>query len=391
MSATAPQSAGRILFSVNAAWNVVNFRAGLIRALVAAGYDVTVAASSDAHAAGVEALGCSFVDLAMDAQGRSPLADLALFGRYVRLMREGRYDAFLGYTAKPNIYGSLAARLCGVSVINNIAGLGMIFNERGPTSRIIRALYRVALSRSAHVFFQNASDRKLFADEALVDPARTELLPGSGVDLDRFCPEALPSLASASQQTEQRFVFLLVARLLWEKGVAELVEAGHLVRARHPGAEVRLLGFVSEGKPAFVGQQDLERWEREGGTTYLGTATDVRPYLAAADCAVLPSYYPEGTPRTLLEAAAMGRPIITCDMPGCRDVVEDGANGYLVPPRDAASLAARMIDLIELGPDRRRQMGVRSREIAETRFDEQIVIARYLAVLADLPRMAHAR
>ena len=374
---TAERGRGRILFSVNSAWNVANFRAGLVRALIDAGYDVTVAAPRGAHARQVEALGCRFVDLPMQPHGRSPAADLGVLARYVRLMRAERPVAYLGYTAKPNIYGSIAARICGVPAVNNVAGLGLVFNERGATARVLRRLYAVALRRSARVFFQNPDDLALFARERLVDPARCELLPGSGVDLDRFAP---PPPREAAPDP---FVFLLVARLLWEKGVAELVEAGRRLRRRRPDVAVRILGFTGPG-PAFVQPSNLAAWEAEGAATYLGTADDVRPHLAAADCVVLPSYYPEGTPRALLEAAATGRPIITCDMPGCRDVVEHGGNGFLVPPRDAAALAAAMEAVAALPPPALAAMGRRSREVAAARFDERIVVDRYLRVLGDV-------
>ena len=370
-------SLGRILFSVNAAWNVANFRSGLIRRLLADGFDVTVATPRDAWVPNVEDLGCRYVELPMQPQGRSPLADLILLGRYVRLMHAERPDAFLGFTAKANIYGSLAAAMCGVPAINNIAGLGMVFNEAGTTNRILRGLYRLALRRSAHIFFQNSEDLALFRRDGLVGPGAGELLPGSGVDLDRFRPRPAP-------HERRRFVFLLVARLLWEKGIRELVAAGRMVRDRYPEIEIQLLGFVEPGKPAFVQLRDLEQWDREGVATYLGSATDVRPHLEQADCVVLPSYYPEGTPRSLLEAAAMGKPLITCDMPGCRDVVVDGENGYLVPPRNAEALAARMLDLLARDPISLAAMGRRSREIAETRFDEQLVLNRYAAVLREI-------
>lgn len=370
-------SAGRILFSVNAAWNVVNFRSGLIRRLLADGFDVTVATPRDAWVSKVEDLGCRYVELPMQPQGRSPLADLALLTRYIRLMRAERPDAFLGFTAKPNIYGSLAARLCNVPTINNIAGLGLVFNESGVTNRILRELYRRALRRSTQVFFQNPEDLALFRSEKIVPADKGELLPGSGVDLDRFKP-------SPASNDPGRFVFLLVARLLWEKGIKELVAAGRIVRERYPSAEIQLLGFVEPGRPAFVQHADLKRWQEEGAARYLGTAADVRPYIEQADCVVLPSYYPEGTPRSLLEAAAMGKPIITCDMPGCRDVVADGENGFLVRPRDAAALADRMLEIA--GRDRTglTAMGRRSREIAETRFDEKLVLERYSAALRAL-------
>lgn len=369
-----------ILFSVNTSWNVVNFRSGLIRSLLAQGYAITVAAPRDDHSAAIEALGCRFVALPMQRDGRSPFADVRLLFDFVRLFLREKPMVFLGYTAKPNIYGSIAAALTGVPAINNIAGLGRVFGERGLTHRILRALYRLALRRSTRVFFQNRDDLAMFVDTGLVTHGRVALLPGSGVDLARFSPAA-PAERSGP-------IFLLVARLLWTKGIAETVAAARQLRSRHPDATIKLLGFVEDGNPAFVSHADLQGWQRDGDIVYLGAANDVRPHLAAADCVLLPSYYPEGTPRSLLEAAAMGKPIVTCDMPGCRDVVVEGQNGFLVPPRDAAALATAMIRFCRLTPAQRAAMGRRSRQLAEERFDERIIHDSYAAALGDLPQAA---
>ncbi len=373
---------GHILFTVNASWNVVNFRSGLIRGLLADGYRVTVAAPRDRHSPAIEALGCVYRELPMENHGRSPLGDLALFARFIRLIRRERPDFFLGYTVKPNTYGTLAAALFGVPTVNNIAGLGLVFNETGATARIVRTLYRVALARSRRVFFQNAEDRAMFVDAGLVDAAVADLLPGSGVDLERFAPA--PARAAP-------FTFLLVARLLWEKGLAEYVEAGRIVRERHPGCRVRLLGFIDDATPAGVPRARIEAWQAAGDIEYLGSAEDVRPHLAEADCVVLPSYYREGTPRTLLEAAAMAKPIITSDMPGCRDVVDHGRNGELVPPRDVPALAAAMGRMVEASPEARAAMGAASRAKAEAVYDERIVVARYLATLDEIGRAPRGR
>ena len=369
-----PGSRGRILFVVNASWNVVNFRLGLIRRLMDEGYAVTVAAPRDAHSAAIEAAGCRYVDLPMQPHGRSPLADLGLLARFARVFAAERPDFYLGYTAKPNIYGSIAAAAFGVPAINNIAGLGTVFNEAGWTNRIIKRLYRLGLRRSARTFFQNREDMAMFVAGGIARADRADLLPGSGVDLTRFRP-------AAPRDRDGPFIFLLVARLLWDKGVRELIDAARRLRAEGRAIEVRLLGFVEAGKPSFVQQADLDAWTSEGIVTYLGTTADVRPHLAAADCVVLPSYYPEGTPRALLEAAAIARPVITCDMPGCRDVVVDGENGYLVPPRDPDALADAMRRMTELAPDALAAMGRASRARAEAVFDERLILDRYVAAL----------
>jgi len=368
----------KVLIALNTAWNLVNFRAGLIRGLRDAGYEVVTIAPPDEHVPRLRELGCRFVPLAMDNKGTHPGRDLVLLWRFWRLLRNERPDVFLGYTVKPNVYGSLAAHALGIPVINNIAGLGAVFIKRNWLTGLVQGLYRQALSRSKRVFFQNEDDRRMFVEGGLVKASVTGRLPGSGVDLGQFSPVPLDDGGRKGVR------FLLVARMLWDKGVGEFVEAARLVRHRHPDAEFCLLGFLDVQNPAAISRTQMEGWVAEGVVRYLGTADDVRPFVAGADCVVLPSYYREGVPRSLLEAAAMGRPIITTDAVGCRDVVDDGVNGYLCRTRDAADLAHKVERMIALTPAERAEMGCRGREKMEREFDERFVIKKYLEVIREI-------
>jgi glycosyltransferase involved in cell wall biosynthesis len=311
----------------------------------------------------------------MDKQGTSPVRDLALYARYRALLGRLRPDAFLGYTIKPNIYGSLAAHAHGIPVINNVAGLGVTFMRSGPLNRLVRAMYKTALRRSHHVFFQNPDDRRVFTTAGIVPEIRTSLLPGSGIDLDYFSP----SVETRTQGSD--FTFLLVSRLLWAKGIGEYVAAAELLRARSPGMRFQIAGILEPGRSGAVPEADVRRWQEQGSIEYLGALTDVRPAINRADCVVLPSYYPEGTPRSLLEAAALGRPLITCDVPGCREIVREGVNGFLCKPRDVDDLATAMGRMAALPSDKLLRMRQDSRHEAEQRFDEQIVVRRYLAAI----------
>ncbi len=369
----------KILISVNTAWNLVNFRAGLIRALVAQGHEVIAAAPFDNYAPRLAELGCRFVPLPMHNGGTDPGRDAMLLWRFVRLFWRERPDVYLGYTVKPNVYGSLAARWLGIAVINNIAGLGAVFIKDGWLVRLVRWLYRVALARSAKVFFQNGDDRQLFISGGLVRAEVSDLLPGSGIDLTRFAVQPLMVLNGGAR----KFRFLLIARMLWDKGVAEFVEAARLIHARWPQAECCLLGFVDVQNPAAVSAAQMDIWVSQGLVKYLGVSDDVRAEIATADCIVLPSYR-EGTPRTLLEAAAMGRPIITTDAVGCREVVDDGQNGYLCKLRDASDLADKMQQMLSLPLAQRQQMADYGRRKMEREFDEQIVIQKYLDAIQNI-------
>src|SRR6266849_7189519 len=335
----------KILISLNAAWNLVNFRAGLIRSLVAQGHEVVAVAPPDEYAPRLEKLGCRYVPLPMDSKGTHPGRDMQLLWRFFRLFQNERPDVFLVYTVKPNVYGSLAAHALSIPVINNIAGLGAVFVKDSWLTRLVRFLYRLAFAKSRRVFFQNDDDRRAFVEAGLVGAGQADRIPGSGIDLLFF--SRVPSFP----QNGRNFRFLLLARMLWDKGVGEYVAVARLVRQRFPDAEFCLLGFLDVQNPAAISRRQMEAWVAEGAVNYLGETVDVRPYIAAADCIVLPSYYREGVPRSLLEAAAMGRPIVTSNAVGCREVVEDRVNGFLCRPRDAADLAEKLERMITLSPE----------------------------------------
>jgi glycosyltransferase involved in cell wall biosynthesis len=369
-----PMNGKTIAISINASWNIFNFRAGLIRALRGEGYEVAALSPPDAHAPRLADLGCRHVPVAIDSAGVSPLQDLRLLVRYRKALKAAKPDVFLGYTVKPNVWGSLAAQSLGIPTINNVSGLGTAFVREALLTRIVTGLYKLAFRRSSTVFFQNQEDRDLFIERRIVDPAKTALLPGSGIDLERFAPAAPERAENAP------FTFLMVARLVWDKGVREYVEAARLVRARYPGARFQLLGFLDVVNRTAVPRAEVEAWVAEGLIDYLGDAEDVRPFIAAADCVVLPSYR-EGLPRVLLEASAMARPLIATDVPGCRHIAVHGVNGYLCAVRDPGSLAGAMRDMLNLPERERLAMGSAARARVEAEFDERKVVELYLGAI----------
>ena len=243
-------------------------------------------------------------------------------------------------------------------------------------TRLVAGLYKFALRRSATIFFQNRDDFALFERRGLVAPGQGALLPGSGVDLDYFKPKA-------GRRPAKPLTFLFAARLLWDKGVREYVEAARIVRARSPDVRFEILGIVEPGRSAVSAAQ-LRDWDSDGVVSYLGASDDVRDALGRADCAVLPTYYREGVPRVLLEAAAMGIPTIASDAPGCRDAVEDGITGFLCAPRDMASLVEAIERMIALPATRRKELGLAGRAKMQREFGERIVHRSYLDALAKL-------
>jgi glycosyltransferase involved in cell wall biosynthesis len=244
------------------------------------------------------------------------------------------------------------------------------------STEIASWLYRIALRNSKKVFFQNNDDLNLFVEKKLIKKELSERIPGSGVDTQRFSPMFI-------DRPKQRFVFLLVARMLWDKGVGELVEAMRILKDKYGQVECQLLGFLEVDNPSAIRQSEMQHWVEQGLVTYLGVSVDVVKFLHDADCVVLPSYR-EGLPRSLLEAASVGKPIITTNTVGCRDVVDDGINGYVCKVGESQDLADKMERMIKLPRDARIRMGKRGREKMLREFDERIVIGRYLTVIKSL-------
>jgi glycosyltransferase involved in cell wall biosynthesis len=366
----------KVALIANTAWYLQNFRRTLIKQLQDAGYSVIAIAPSDEYVPELQSLGADFRALAMDSKGTNPLADLKLALALRKLLRLERPACVLTFTVKPNVFGAFAAASLGIPVISNVSGLGTAFIERSWITRVVTVLYRAALRRAATVFFQNPDDLQLFVQERLVHRSKARLLPGSGVDTGRFSPSSVP------RSSGRRFRFLLLGRLLWDKGIAEFVEAARALRSRQPDCEFALMGFAETDNRTAIPMETIRKWEMEGLIVYIPPSLDVRPELARADCVVLPSYR-EGTPRSLLEASSMAIPIITTDAPGCRQVVEDRATGYLVKVRDAADLARKMEHMLLLSAHLRREMGLRGREKMVREFEERNVIAEYLRAVRE--------
>jgi glycosyltransferase involved in cell wall biosynthesis len=348
--------------------SLIGFRGPLISALQAKGLEVHVAApgleANDPVRAKLERQGLVVHEIPMQRTGMNPFADLRTVWALWRLMRRIRPDYALGYTIKPVIYGSMAAWLARVPQrFALITGLGHSFQDTDSRpsrlESLVQLLYTIALARVRKVFFQNPDDEALFLDRSIVSPRTGScVVNGSGVDVSSFAVAPLPA---------DRVRFLLIARLLAGKGVRFYAEAARRVRERHPSATFALVGWIDDN-PDAIGQEELDSWVTAGTIDYLGRLEDVRPSIEACSVYVLPSYYREGTPRTVLEAMAMGRPVITTDAPGCRETVVHGDNGFLVPVKSVDALEEAMLQFVET-PALAVQMGARSRQIAEERYD----------------------
>jgi glycosyltransferase involved in cell wall biosynthesis len=360
----------------NTAFAIYTYRQGLIRMLIGKGATVIVLAPRDRTSALLEEMGCRCIELPIASKGTNPRDDLRTLHALYRHYRALKPDVVFHYTIKPNIYGSVAAWLARVPSIAVTTGLGYVFIRKSGAARVAKVLYRLAFRFPREVWFLNRDDQTAFVEERLLaHPERARLMNGEGVDLNHFALAPLPR--------SREFTFVLIGRLLWDKGVGEYVEAARHLHVRFPHARFQLLGPVGVENPSAITLTDVETWQKEGVIEYLGEAHDVRPCIANADCVVLPSYR-EGVPRTLMEASAMGRPIVATDVPGCREVVADGVTGLLCEARSAQSLAAKLEQMLEMTEEARREMGERGRAKVTAEFDEVAVIERYRHTLREL-------
>ncbi len=369
----------RIAVLSNTAWYLYNFRLNLMHALKEEGHEIIGVSPLDPYIERLEAAGVPHREWRLKGASINPFTEVLAIWRLYTILRREKIDTVLAYTPKGNIYGAFAARMAGAKIVNNVSGLGRTFIKQGLLTALMKRLYRTTLRWSSYTFFQNNDDMSLFLEQHIVEEGKAERLPGSGVDVRRFVTESRPRLNSES------VVFLLIARMLWDKGVGEFVAAAREVKKLYPASTFKLLGFVGTDNPAAIPSEQIESWENEGEIEYLGATDDVRPVIQEADCVVLPSYR-EGVPRTLLEAASMGKPIITTDATGCRDAIDDGVTGFLCRPRDPLDLADKMLRMIRLTPLERADMGSLGRRKMEAEFDERIVIGRYLDIIQDLGR-----
>jgi glycosyltransferase involved in cell wall biosynthesis len=304
----------------------------------------------------------------------NPLADTRLLLRYAQALRRLGPAAYCSFTIKPNVYGAIAARLTGVPSIANVTGLGTMFLSNRLMWRLARRLYAFAFRRSHTVFFHNEEDLAIFVEQGIVRPEQGRVIPGSGVNLEQFRPDDGPDDGGGPR-------FLYIGRAIRDKGIGEFIDAARQVRRRLPEARFQILGNPDPGNPTSVSRGEFQSWIDEGLIEHLGEHADVRPFIRSATAVVLPSYR-EGMSRALLEGAAMGRPLVGTDVPGSRELVEEGATGSLCKVRDPESLAAAMERIGRMPPDELRRLGRAARERVERHFSEEVVVQAYLEALA---------
>jgi glycosyltransferase involved in cell wall biosynthesis len=365
----------RVAIVLNTSWNIVNFRMKLIQSLQKQGHEIHTIAPHDDFTAQLMEAGCHYHALKMDSRGANPLKDFALIFELFSIYKRVKPDVILHYTIKPNVYGSFAAAMLGIPSINNVCGLGTVFLKNDFISVVAKALYKLSFKFPKKVFFQNQEDLQLFLNKKLISSHQVDLLPGSGVDLSKFTP--------SPYVRNEKFTFLLISRLITDKGVLEYIEAVRKLKKEGLQARFQILGSVDSDHKRGISKNLVQEWIDSGTIEYLGKTEDVRPFINKADCVVLPSYR-EGTPRTLLEAASSSKPIVATNVPGCNQVVENQFNGLLCNVKDPADLADKMKTMAMFDDETLSTLGKNGRLKMEAEFDESIVINKYLGALAAL-------
>jgi len=360
----------KIMLIANTSWYVFNFRSSLIIKLQSQGYKVIVVAPLDSYTAKLENKANHFIEWQLSGAGINPILEIKSLLQLVKIIKQQQPEIILSYTPKANIYTNLVSRLFNVSVISNVSGLGSVFINKTWLQVLVKILYKFAFAKTSKVFFQNQDDLDLFLNLQLVTCSQTKLLPGSGVDVDLFAPRPETS------NPHNNFIFMFVGRLLKEKGLVEFLDAARTMKSKNSQVEFWVLGEIASTNPSSFTKLDILDHQNQGTIKYLGATDLVQDYISQVDCVVLPSYR-EGMPKSLLEASSMGKPIITTNVPGCRQVLEVGVTGLMCEAKDAAGLAQQMQTMVDFSPEQRKSMGEKGRERMCEFFSERIVLDAY--------------
>ncbi len=354
----------KVLFLVNHDVVIYNFRLELVERLLAEGHQVVISSPYGERIDDLKKLGCEFHEIEIARHGMNPIKEVKLIWEYKKLMKQIKPDIVFSYTIKPNIYGGIACALLNVPCVANITGLGTAVENGGLVQKITVLLYKIAFRKLQMLFFQNEENMQFFIDHKIAGK-RYHLLPGSGVNLQRFIPLEYPG--------EGKTEFAFISRIMKEKGVDQYLEAAEYIRKKYPETVFHVCGFCEQDY-----EEKLKELTERGIIHYHGMVRDVKEFLKNVHCTVHPTYYPEGLSNVLLESSACSRPIITTDRSGCREVIDDGVNGYIVNQQDSKDLIEKIEKFVQLPYEEKKQMGINGRKKVEREFDRNIVVEAYL-------------
>lgn len=360
----------KVLFLVNHDVVIYNFRLELVERLLAEGHQVVISSPYGERIDDLVALGCEFRPITLSRHGMNPVQEMKLLWDYLKLIKKEKPDVVFTYTIKPNIYGGMACALRKVPYVVNITGLGTAVENSGLVQKITVMLYRLALARVQRVFFQNEENRQFFVDRKLA-MGKHGMLPGSGVNLQRFSPLEYPG--------EETTEFVFISRIMKEKGADQYLEAAEYIREKYPNTRFHICGFCEQAY-----EQKLKDLHDKGIIIYHGMVRDVKQVIAKTHCTIHPTYYPEGLSNVLLESAACARALITTNRSGCREVIDNGINGFVVEQKNAQDLIDKIEVFLALPWEQKKAMGIAGRAKVEREFDRQIVVEKYLQEMKNL-------
>ncbi len=367
----------KIVFSSNISWSIYNFRKGLLQSLQNNGHEIFTVAAKDDYSQKLTDLGFNFSHIDINNNSKNPIEDIKLVLQYYKIYKRIKPNVICHNAIKPNIYGTIAAGLLGIPVVNNISGLGTLFIKQSISTKIAKILYRISQRNATKVFFQNQDDLELFINSKLIREDKCIIIPGSGVDTNKFRP------VKREKKKEDGFRFLFVGRLIYDKGIREYIEAAKIIKEEFTEVQFDILGGIYQKNETAIKKEELNAWSKMGIINYLGESDSVHLEMEKADSIVLPSYR-EGLSKVLIEASSMGIPIVTTDVPGCRDVVVNNITGFLAEVKSVNSLYSQMKRMILLSQEDRIKMGTKARERAVEVFDEKIIIKHYKDVICSI-------
>jgi glycosyltransferase involved in cell wall biosynthesis len=368
----------KIILTSNTTWSIYNFRLSLIKKLQQKGFEIHIISPKDKFAKKLLKEGCNFHNIAIDNKGINPFNDLKTLYNYYKLYKYIKPNMIFHYTIKPNLYGTLSAKLLNINSIAVVTGLGYVFIKKNLISKIVKLIYKFSFLFANEVWFLNKDDRDEFVINNIISKNKTFILNGEGIDTNKFKPVT-------NTKKDNKFKFLLIARMLWDKGVGEYIEASNIIakNTKYNNVEFQLLGFLGVDNPSAISKKQMNKWEKLSHIKYLGVSDNVYDFIQKSDSIVLPSYR-EGISRTLLEGASMAKPLIATNSVGCKEIIDDGINGYLCKIKSSKSLAKKMELMINLSTLDRLKMGKKGRAKIIKQFDESLIINEYLKVIQKL-------
>ncbi len=367
-----------IIFTGNQSMALFKFRLGIMVELKQLGFKVYAIAPPDVYSKKLVEKGIEFIPIPTIPYETNPLKDLFFFFRLYKIYQKIQPGLIFHYTIKPNIYGTLATMCLGLPSFSIVPGRGHAFHKKNWLFYVAKLLYKYSQKHAVGIWFLNEEDRDFFVEQSIVPLSKTMVLPGEGVNTTYYSVKEF-----RKKKNQETTTFLLLGRLLWEKGVGVFAEAAQLVKEKYPNTKFQLLGFLDKSDHRVVPEKTVSGWIQNSVLDYLGEVQDVRPYLAQSNCFVLPSFYGEGLPRSLMEAASMQIPLITTAHPGCSRAVLNGINGYLCKPKDSLDLAERMIQFIELTNSEKLEMGNTGRSLMQEQFEEKLIVDIYLRKMGE--------